>query len=126
MANTQDYGRPAPQGGGKPPRTGWRRLLYWLTVLGDDALTRLGGAEEIAQRLGPACQVHLYPTGAILLAGDVPQLGDGSRAIVPDEYRRIAQTVRPIRFSGYKRGLFVLGGGEDEREETRKWLQRFN
>ncbi|MCO6389455.1 DUF3396 domain-containing protein [Aliihoeflea aestuarii] len=100
--------------------------INWLTVLGDDALTRLGGAEEIAQRLGPACQVHLYPTGAILLAGDVPQLGDGSRAIVPDEYRRIAQTVRPIRFSGYKRGLFVLGGGEDEREETRKWLQRFN
>ncbi|MHB2264868.1 type VI immunity family protein [Aliihoeflea sp. PC F10.4] len=102
------------------------KSINWLTVLGDDALAKLGGPDAVAQKLGPTCQVHSYPGGAILQAGDVPQLGDRNRAIVLDEYRRVAELVRPIRFSAYKRGLFVLGGGEDEREETRKWLQRFD
>ncbi|RZJ03215.1 MAG: PBP1A family penicillin-binding protein [Brevundimonas sp.] len=34
MANTQGYGQDAGRGRGKPPRTGWRRFFYWLTVLG--------------------------------------------------------------------------------------------
>ncbi|MFJ6025147.1 PBP1A family penicillin-binding protein [Brevundimonas sp. NPDC092305] len=34
MANTQDYGRETGRGGAKPPRSGWKRFFYWLTVLG--------------------------------------------------------------------------------------------
>jgi len=102
------------------------KSINWLTVLGDDALAKLGGSEVIAQKLGPTCEIRPYRGGLIIQAGDVPQLGDRNRAIVLDEYRRVSELVRPIRFSAYKRGLFVLGGGEDEREETRKWLQRFD
>lgn len=102
------------------------KSINWLTVLGGDGLARLGGIEAIMQRLGPTCEVIHYWGGVVIQAGDMPQLGDCNRGTILEEYRRVADVVRPIRFTAYKRGLFVLGSNEDERDETRKWLQRFD
>lgn len=102
------------------------KSINWLTVLGDDALMRLGGTDAVARQLGVTCPVHSWANGAIVQAGNIPRLGDRDRGIVLSDYRRVAQLVKPIRFSAYKRGLFALGHGEDEREQTRQWLERFD
>lgn len=98
----------------------------WLSVLSTDFVNRLGGAAKLSQALGKRCPMHEYPGGVILQAGDRPQLGDVNRGIVLDEYRRVASAVKRLRFEDYAIGLFPVPQPLDARDETMKWIQRFD
>ena len=98
----------------------------WLTVVSTEFADRLGGAAKLSEAVGKRCPVHDYPAGVILQAGEVPQLGDVNRGIVLDEYRRVASAVKRLRFEDYAVGLFPVPQPLDAREETLKWLARFD
>ncbi|MBW6426153.1 DUF3396 domain-containing protein [Rhizobium sp. XQZ8] len=64
--------------------------------------------------------------GAVIQAGDRPQLGDVNHGLVLDDYRRVAEVLNPVRFEAYRRGLFVLPAPYDQIDETLAWIRRFD
>lgn len=102
------------------------KSINWLTVVDDEIAERLGGADSLAARLGLTCPILPYDGGLILQAGGEPQLGDADCGLVPDDYRRVAQALKPVRFEAYRRGLFVLPESDDPIGKTLAWLRRFD
>lgn len=49
--------------------------MSWLTVLGDEIVAELGGADPMRTVLEPTCKIHEYPGGVVIQAGENPQLG---------------------------------------------------
>jgi hypothetical protein len=101
------------------------RTIGWLTALDDGLVAALGGAGRLGQELPPDVIVHAFAGGVVLQAGPRPRLGDRNRADVPAPYRAVARLLRPLVFNAYPRGLFHPIAPLDPKQETRKWLDRF-
>lgn len=102
------------------------KCVNWLTVLGEEIVTELGGIERIREALMPACLIHDYPGGVVIQAGGAPQLGDTYRSDVPEAYRAVARITRPARFEAYRSRLFRVPDNLDKKEETLAWIRRFD
>lgn len=102
------------------------KSINWLTVLGDSLVEKLGGTVMLREQLGSTCPVYQFRGGIVIQAGEEPQLGDVNRGLVLDDYRRVAQALRPVRFEAYRRGLFPLPAPLDPIEETQGWARRFD
>jgi hypothetical protein len=100
--------------------------VNWLTVIGDEALKSVGGPVKLEETLGETCSLHRYAGGAVIQAGEFPQLGDINRGLVLDDYRRVAAALRPIRFEDYRVGLFDVEEPLDSLDETYRWVRRFD
>lgn len=100
--------------------------INWLTVLGDELVTRLGGVNEIQSQLGKECRIHDYNGGVIIIAGPVPQLGDTYSGFIPERYKSVAKVTRPILYENYLRPLLKLPKPIDSLEATLKWIKRFD
>jgi hypothetical protein len=96
--------------------------VNWVTVLGEKWISRLGGLPALRKELGEPFRLHEYPGGVLIQAGPRPQLGDVNRQIAIDEYRRLAQVLKPIRVTDHK--SFPAWSGFDE-QRTQAWLARF-
>lgn len=102
------------------------KSVSWLTALGDDLVAQLGGLAMMRQALEPACTVHAYDGGVVIQAGPTPRLGDTHSNDIPAEYRLAARFTRPLRFEAYDEGLFRVPKDLNKREETLKWISRFD
>jgi Protein of unknown function (DUF3396) len=98
----------------------------WLTIVARKILSRSAEAEAAVSSLPDTCEVHEYGDGLILQAGALPQLGDINRGLVLDDYRRVAQALKPIRFEDYRVGLLDVEQPLDSLEETLKWIRRLD
>lgn len=98
----------------------------WLTIICDDIVKKMGGTDELRQKVGSSCLIHDYNGGTILQAGDYPQLGDVNRGLVLDDYRRVGQELKAARFENYRLGIFDVESPLDSLEETLKWIRRFD
>jgi hypothetical protein len=104
------------------------RCVNWLTVLGDEILKELGGIEA-AKALEPECTLYPYPGGLVIQAGPRPLLGGApmnTGPMIPEIYRKVARFTKPVRFMGYKEFLFRVDKSLDDKEETLKWVSRFD
>ena len=102
------------------------KCVNWLTILGDAILEELGGISIVRRALEPECTLHSYSGGIIVQAGSTPRLGDAQRGHIPEQYRKVAQFTKPVRFMDYESALFRVFGPMSGREETEKWVKRFD
>ncbi len=122
------------------------RGVNWLTVLGDPILAAIGGAEALAGRINaawgrldpasrgatglpPGFEVRPFAGGALVRAGEHPQLGDVNIGGVPLTYRIVNAALRDLRFMDYPNRsnlLIRVPGPLDAHEETMRWLTRFD
>ena len=100
--------------------------VNWLTILGDQIVTELGGVDRIQSELGSQCWIHTYVGGIIIIAGPVPQLGDTYADIIPERYKSVAKITRTVRFENYEYPLLTLPEPIDSLEATLKWIRRFD
>ncbi|MFD1812778.1 type VI immunity family protein [Rhodococcus gannanensis] len=108
----------------------------WLTVLGDELLSPLGGRDRLrtrladtAERMGaPAPTVLPYDGGVVVRAGAGPQFGDSAGQGAPPSYRVVDAVVRRVRWDGIAHtpsGLLKTARGVDRVDATRRWAARF-
>ncbi|WP_257835181.1 DUF3396 domain-containing protein [Burkholderia glumae] len=102
------------------------KCVSWLTVLGDEIVTELGGTDRMRAALEPTCKIHEYPGGVVIQAGENPQLGDATRGDIPEAYRMVARYTKPVRFEAYSSRLFRVPDNLDKKEETLRWIRRFD
>ncbi|VWC97512.1 bacteriophage gp31 protein [Burkholderia contaminans] len=102
------------------------KCVNWLTVLGDEIVTELGGTGPMRAALEPTCKIHEYPGGVVIQAGENPQLGDATRGDIPEAYRMVARYTKPVRFEAYSSRLFRVPDNLDKKEETLRWIRRFD
>ena len=96
----------------------------WLTVLSTVFVGELGGADELRQKLGEPFVVNEYSGGVMIVAGQVPEVGDRNRNVDTPLYKRLARVLEPIRIrehpKPYVEGRFARDG------EFAAWLARFD
>jgi Protein of unknown function (DUF3396) len=103
------------------------RTINWLTMLGDTIIAELGGRDRMREELGPDCPMFDYDGGTIIQAMPVPELGSTEDGYIPEGYKKVAKLTKPVLFEGYSRSLFQnLPSPLDDREETLKWIRRFD
>jgi len=102
------------------------KSVNWLTALGDELVTQLGGLATMREALEPACTIHAYDGGVVIQAGPTPRLGDTHADDIPAEYRLAARFTRPVRFEDYDEGLFRVPKDLNKRVETLNWVRRFD
>jgi len=102
------------------------KSVNWLTVLGDELVSELGGIGPMRSALEPVCKVHEYPGGVVIQAGEAPQLGDIATDNIPEAYRMVARYTKSVRFEDYDEALFRVAPGLDRKEETLSWIRRFD
>lgn len=100
--------------------------INWLTALSDVVIDSVPGVRAAIDALPPEIIRHPWPSGVVLQAGPVPQLGDTNRGLVLDAYRHVGQATAPLRFSEYKLGVLTVEHPIDSFEESQKWLARFD
>lgn len=119
----------------------------WLTILGDQILTAMGGQGELIARLGRAwsrvtdaplapeaglpadISLHAYRGGVVVRAGLIPQMGDVNRGNIPESYQVVNAALRPLRFDDYQQNpkdLIDVPRPLDAYQETLNWLNRFD
>jgi hypothetical protein len=103
------------------------RTISWLTILGEVIIAELGGRDKMRAALGPDCPLFDYDGGTIIQAMPVPELGSTEDGYIPEGYKKVAKLTKPVLFEGYSRSLFQnLPSPLDDREETLKWIRRFD
>lgn len=102
------------------------KCVNWLTVLGDEIVAELGGVGPMRAALEPTCKIHEYSGGVVVQAGENPQLGDVTRGDIPEAYRMVARYTKPVRFEAYSSRLFRVPDNLDKKEETLRWIRRFD
>ncbi|GHU38345.1 hypothetical protein AGMMS50256_37520 [Betaproteobacteria bacterium] len=104
------------------------KCINWLTVLGDAILEELGGLLVVRNALEPKCTLYPYPGGVLIQAGEWPCLCDVEQepVLIPEAYRKVASLTRRVRFTGYRSTLFRVAKPLVGKEETEKWVSRFD
>ncbi|KAA5604815.1 DUF3396 domain-containing protein [Roseospira marina] len=102
--------------------------INWLTVLGHALVQRLGGDDALTAAAAASDTGLLwtpYDGGGILQAGDVPQLGDLDRGVVPSAYAAANRLLRPVR-AVYDDVIFTTRPpGFNRKAFSEAWLNRF-
>jgi hypothetical protein len=102
------------------------RSIGWLTAVDDAFVADLGGVAKLRRELDAECPLHVYDGGVVIQAGPRPEIGDQHRGKPMDAYRRVARTLRPIRFERYELGLLYPPEPLDRVAETLAWIGRFD
>jgi len=105
------------------------KCVNWLTVLGDEIMEELGGLAVLKKVLEPECTLYPYPGGVLIQAGEAPRLGNtdapGYTELI-EPYRKVAAITKRVRFMSYDEGLLRVPEALDDKEETLKWVSRFD
>ena len=96
--------------------------VNWLTLLGPELLRKLGGIGDVRREFADDEAISVMPLGhgALIRAGEFPQLGDRNRRDTLSLYRKVGSYLKDYR-----------GDQEIELdgltlEESEKWLARFD
>lgn len=99
----------------------------WITFLSPRFVDELGSLSSISQNLSnhslsARVDIEELPSGVLLRAGAMPEIGDSNRPSVQlfDPYRTVAQLLKPIQV----RKLRPLTGLSAD--NTSRWLERFD
>jgi hypothetical protein len=98
--------------------------IGWLTLLGTDFVTRLGGIDALRTQLDHV-EVEGFETSgtALIKLGTTPETGDVNRRETLPAYRRLGEVLRPVRIPDElieTINIMVMQG-----EQKRAWLRRF-
>ncbi|MFH0924050.1 MAG: type VI immunity family protein [bacterium] len=119
--------------------------VNWLTMLSHKFLEQLGGLEAIKAKIKKIKDVEIIEVthGAILKAGKQPGIGDITKKEMLPAYRAVFQIVKDLIVKKYTpfdideratrkvyrekedNGQKLLIVATDEREQTMKWIRRF-
>lgn len=115
------------------------QAVNWLTVLGEAALSAIGGRERLEARIAqawsdiapaaPVFALHDFDGGVVIRAGHFPQMGDLREEGIPETYRAVSAALHPIVFTGYRDrpgDLIKLPARFDRYRETLDWIFRFD
>jgi len=105
------------------------RGVNWLTILDDGLVEELGGRLALEAELGDAAKVMTWNGGVLIRAGAEPQMGDRDVGQWPSAYLAVNRVLKPIRFEEYPAkplALIKVPPPLDPREETLKWVRRFD
>ena len=98
--------------------------VNWVTLLGTDLQQPLG--DDWPSRLSPSVQVEALPHGAMLVAGDVPPLGElALKGADTLPLREVAELVAPILLPRDTQSSNILNSFLYEEEDRMRWLDRF-
>lgn len=104
------------------------KTVNWYTILADSLLARLGGAESLPTRFNdPRIALLPYAGGAMIRAGDWPELGWVERDPSPELYVKVNRVLRPVRAEEISLAYGSAFG--ETRFNTRTsdlWLRRFD
>jgi hypothetical protein len=99
----------------------------WITFLSPRFVDALGSLSSVSRNLSTdslsaRVEIEELPSGVLLRAGAMPEIGDSNRQSVRlfDPYRTVAQLLKPIQV----RKLRPLTGLSAE--NTSRWLERFD
>ena len=98
--------------------------VNWITCLGDQHVTELGGNAKIRKALSDAVELIPVPGGLLLKAGPVPRLGDTNRREFLDAYKAVYKLIAPLGERAITRYPPLALGGGDPWENTLPWLKR--
>ena len=117
----------APIIGTKLLRTGFK-TVNWYTILADPLLARVGGAEGLPDRLADArIAVLPYAGGAMIRAGEWPELGWVKRDPQPELYVKVNRVLRPARAEKIELAYgSVFGETRFTPRTADLWLRRFD
>lgn len=99
------------------------KTVNWLTLVGKNILTSLGGEEGLSRKLPNICRVESLPHGVIIKAGDYPILGDRNRKEDLTAYRAVGHLLAPFRFEDHRD---FFGSSKNAGITTQQWLARFD
>lgn len=98
--------------------------IGWLTVLGTELVTRLGGVQTLRKLLDQVEVRAFEGSGAaVIKLGAAPETGDVNRGQTLPVYRRVGEILRPVRIGDElieTINVMVMQG-----ERKRAWLRRF-
>ena len=108
---------------------GWEnvRTSNWLTILGEEPIARIGGAEVVREAMKEDMSLIPYEGGLVIRARELPALGDEATGGIPEGYRVAAHLIKPVRFEGYNwGGIFALPEEDEDLPATHEWIRRFD
>ena len=106
--------------------------VNWITMLGREMAEKLGGPSVLRKGLSEAVEVETLPYGTMLIAGQMPPLGDrNALALDLGPLREVAKLTRPVSMEVLDREELVhilsyIFEGEDVETRTERWLNRFD
>ncbi len=105
------------------------KSVNWYTILSDTWLNKLGGIARLGLHLNdPAFKVLRYPGGAMIRAGEWPELGWKDRDGLPAAYVELNRLLKPVRAP--KIGSLGFGSINGEvrfdTASSNEWLRRFD
>jgi hypothetical protein len=100
----------------------------WLTVLGDEAVKKIGGVDSLKVRLGESFPIKVYEGGIMIQAGPHPEIGDVKKNEWPRHLVTLSTVLKPIRvkdphpfYDGDSKGAACM-----DRDATNAWINRFD
>ncbi len=99
------------------------KSVNWLTLLGKNILTSVGGEEALSKKLPNMCHVESLPHGVMIKAGDYPILGDRNRNEDLTAYRAVGHLLAPFHFEDH---CDFFSSSKNAGITTQQWLARFD
>ncbi|WP_320200688.1 type VI immunity family protein (plasmid) [Agrobacterium sp. rho-13.3] len=102
--------------------------VNWVTLLGQEMTTKIGGAQAMRSVLSDAVEVESLSHGTMLVAGEAPPLGDRNElALDLGPLREVANLTQPLLLNRNRQMNSILNyvfSRDEERAE--RWLNRFD
>jgi hypothetical protein len=99
-------------------------VVNWLTLLGPQPTTALGGANKLGRAAPTGVSVlPLGPGGVVIRAGQRPEVGDVNRNDLLPSYHAVGQLVSPVRAPDEALASVSINGMTGETKND--WLRRF-
>jgi hypothetical protein len=100
------------------------RGARWLTFLGPDLVSALGGEEALRHALPAAVSVRPVGHGLLLRAGEYPEICDANRQAGTPLLRAVAAVLEPVTRFG-EEVLLATNFAADDEDFLRRWERRF-
>ena len=98
------------------------RGARWLTLIGPQIVSTLGGREQLLPRLSPGVTTVSAGEGLMIRAGERPELGDVNRDETVPLLRSVAAALEPVTYFDDWKSLGTLFG--DDHDRVRAWERR--
>jgi uncharacterized protein YbjT (DUF2867 family) len=100
------------------------RGARWLTFLGPEVSSTLGGAPRLRDALSKAIAVEPLAAGGLMIrAGQLPELGDVNKGIGVPLLREVAAVLEPI--TTFTEPMLLANFAEHDATFFERWQRRF-
>ncbi len=99
------------------------RGARWLTFLGPEILTRLGGADALHAELPNTFEFYAAGEGLLLRAGHLPEIGDTPKKVDVPMLRTLAAALESV--TAFEEVVLLGSLADWDKAALRKWERRF-